>query len=154
MNNVNYKNNKYKNAIIKKNGSLKNNAPYLCLQWDYEKNGDLKPENVTCNSKLSIWWKCEYGHSWEARIGNRYKGRGCPYCSRELKTSFPEQAIYYYISAYFENIENGYVINQNEIDIYLKNEKIGIEYDGSFYHKTRKLKEQEKYDFLKKMKYT
>lgn len=146
---VNYKNSKYKNSIIKIRGSLKDNDPILCEEWDIEKNGDLLPEDVTCHSKLKVWWKCKYGHSWKASVGNRFNGRGCPICYKEARSSFPEQAIYYYLTKYYKNVENGYMLNGEEIDIYLKEYKIGIEYDGSFYHKNREKRETEKYRDLK-----
>ena len=28
-----------------------------------------------------VWWTCECGHEWEAKISNRSNGNGCPYCS-------------------------------------------------------------------------
>lgn len=67
---------------------LKTVHPELAAEWDYEKNGSLKPENCTCRSDKRAWWICEYGHSWSAviasRVGNPENGEigsGCPYCS-------------------------------------------------------------------------
>jgi len=54
--------------------------PELCKEWDYEKNGKLRPEDVSCGSNKKVWWKCKKGHSLELKIRNRNKG-GCPYCS-------------------------------------------------------------------------
>lgn len=146
----NYINNKYKNAIIKKRGSLEDNSPHLSSEWDYEKNYPLTPKDVTSNSSIRVWWKCQYGHSWQAKVGNRNNGRGCPCCAKEIRTSFPEQAIYYYINKCYNKAENGFILNGNEIDIYLTKYKIGIEYDGSYYHKQRDEKEIKKYKELKK----
>ena len=53
----------------------------LVKEWNYEKNGDLKPENFTVNSGRKVWWKCNKGHEWHATIANRNKGRSCPYCA-------------------------------------------------------------------------
>ena len=50
-------------------------------EWNYEKNGRLKPENFTANSNKKVWWKCVKGHEWQATIANRNSGYGCPYCS-------------------------------------------------------------------------
>lgn len=57
--------------------------PTLRKEWDYEKNGDLKPEDVSYGSGRKVWWKCKNGHGWEAQIGQRSEGgkTGCPYCS-------------------------------------------------------------------------
>ena len=57
-------------------------CPDLLDEWDYEKNGTVRPENVTPFSDKKIWWKCQtHGHSWEAVIKSRTKGSGCPVCS-------------------------------------------------------------------------
>ena len=60
---------------------LANINPQLAKEWNYEKNGDLKPQDFTLNSNKKVWWKCEKGHEWQAIIANRNKGIGCPYCS-------------------------------------------------------------------------
>lgn len=54
--------------------------PELADEWDYEKNGTLKPTELTLGSGKKVWWKCSKGHSWEAAIYNRSVGKGCPYC--------------------------------------------------------------------------
>ncbi len=64
-----------------KEKSLLVSNPKIAKEWNYEKNGNLKPENFTANSDKRVWWKCSKGHEWQATIGNRNKGRGCPYCS-------------------------------------------------------------------------
>ena len=53
----------------------------IAKEWNYEKNGNLKPENYTLNSGKKVWWKCSKGHEWQARIAERNRGNGCPYCS-------------------------------------------------------------------------
>ncbi len=53
----------------------------VAKEWNYEKNGNLKPENFTANSNKKVWWKCSKGHEWQATIVNRNKGRRCPYCA-------------------------------------------------------------------------
>ena len=55
--------------------------PTLAKEWNYEKNGNLKPENFTEKSGQKVWWKCDKGHEWQSRIADRNRGRGCPYCS-------------------------------------------------------------------------
>ena len=55
--------------------------PTLAKEWNFEKNGDSKPENFTANSGEKVWWKCSKGHEWEATIDSRNRGAGCPYCS-------------------------------------------------------------------------
>lgn len=45
--------------------------PDLVSEWDFEKNKNLKPTEVTSGSGKKIWWKCKRGHSWEATIISR-----------------------------------------------------------------------------------
>ena len=66
-------------SMPKSGQSLQDKCPDLAKEWNYEKNGELLPSQVTCSSNKKVWWKCsECGHEWEAIIGNRNKGRGCP----------------------------------------------------------------------------
>ena len=55
--------------------------PTLAKEWNYEKNNDLKPENVTAGSGKKVWWICRLEHEGQATIASRNSGTGCPYCS-------------------------------------------------------------------------
>ena len=88
----------YENYIVsKKENSLQKVYPKLSLEWDYEKNGNLLPNNFASHSNKKVWWKCSKGHSYEASINNRANGTGCPYCNNhkvlvgfnDLKTICP-----------------------------------------------------------------
>ena len=70
---------------------LATKAPELAKQWDYEKNGSLRPEDVHAKSCRKVWWKCINGHSWKANPYDRYIMRnGCPICRglRQMRTHF------------------------------------------------------------------
>ena len=54
--------------------------PQLASEWHPTKNKNLLPTMVTCNSDKKVWWKCNKGHEWEAKINNRNHNKGCPYC--------------------------------------------------------------------------
>lgn len=58
--------------------------PELANEWDYEKNRDLLPSQVTCGTDRKVWWKCKVcGHEWQAGIGNRNRlKQGCPECAK------------------------------------------------------------------------
>jgi hypothetical protein len=59
--------------------------PKLMAEWDYEKNGNLRPGELTLDYSRFIWWKCVSGHSWQARISDRMNGSGCPYdCGKRM----------------------------------------------------------------------
>lgn len=69
----------------------------LMKEWNWEKNKQLKPQNITSGSHEKMWWKCKNGHEWEAVVHTRMKGAGCPYCAgkmaikglNDLKTLYP-----------------------------------------------------------------
>lgn len=83
----------YKNSLVKQSVAVTH--PALVKQWDYEKNGELKPENFQAGSIRKIWWKCEKGHSWQATIGSRASGRNCPYCgNKQLYSGFNDLKTY------------------------------------------------------------
>ena len=64
-----------------KENSLAFSNPEIAKEWNYERNGNLKPQNLTANSNKKVWWKCKRGHEWQAVIYHRNKGVGCPYCA-------------------------------------------------------------------------
>lgn len=72
--------------------------PELVKEWVSEKN-EHSPFDYTPHSKAKVWWRCENGHQWEAVIGSRARGIGCPYCAgnlptpeNNLRTVYPEIA--------------------------------------------------------------
>jgi DNA-directed RNA polymerase subunit RPC12/RpoP len=71
--------------VIKGKNDLITLNPKLAKEWNYEKNGDLRPEDFMPNSNKKVWWKCSKGHEWQAIIASRNKGNGCPYCSGRKK---------------------------------------------------------------------
>lgn len=56
------------------------NDKLLLVEWDYEKNNKNPSEYGKCSGK-SVHWCCKQGHSWTARIADRVRGNGCPYCA-------------------------------------------------------------------------
>ena len=84
---------------------LATRCPEVAAEWDYEKNGDLTPEQVMPRSTGYAWWKCPVGHSYRAAIRSRGgNGSGCPYCSgqavlsgfNDLATKRPDLAAQWY----------------------------------------------------------
>lgn len=127
---------------IETKGSVATNNPDLALEWHPYRNGDLLPTEVLSNSNKKVWWRCRKGHEWQAVVSSRNMGAGCPICDLENHTSFPEQAINYYLSHYFKTL-NRYREYGKEIDIYIPERKIGIEYNGLFFHNSKESKERD-----------
>ena len=38
--------------------------PNITSEWNYEKNGELKPNHVTPSTTRKVWWKCSKGHDY------------------------------------------------------------------------------------------
>lgn len=123
-------------------------CPDLCQEWNYERNEDILPSQIVPGSNMKVWWKCGHcGHEWKAFVANRSKGIGCPKCNERSKTSFPEQAIYYYIRKHYPETINSYKEifedSNMEIDIFIPSLAVGIEYDGMAWHSTTQTRERE-----------
>lgn len=122
--------------------------PNIATEWNGTKNGYLLPTIVSPGSSKKVWWICRKGHEWQAVINSRtLQHTGCPVCRLEQQTSFPEQSILFYCSqvthAEGRNSDFG-----KEIDIYLPKYKIGIEYNGIYWHKNKSDADRKKVDFF------
>ena len=109
----------------------------LAKEWNYEKNNSLTPMDVTANSDKKVWWKCSKGHEWVAKIYSRSNGSGCPACSSEKHTSFPEYAMIYYLQKQGLDVIHSSKKHGYELDVYIPSLKIAIEYDGYYWHKDK-----------------
>lgn len=57
---------------------------HLLRQWHPAKNGSLTPEDLSHGSNRSVWWQCDRGHEWQARVFSRVTSNtGCPYCAHK-----------------------------------------------------------------------
>ena len=80
--------------------NLLSNFSQVAAEWDTHKNGQNSPDQVHPGSHNKAWWICDKGHSWDAVIRSRTKGKtGCPFCSgrrvnaeNNLGGEFPEIA--------------------------------------------------------------
>ena len=119
-----------------KNNNLKdwcttNNKEYLLKEWDYE-NNSIKPDEIVATSNKKVCLICSNNHKWAATVSSRVRGNNCPKCNPN--TSFPEQAIFYYISKVFINTISRYNFDKIELDIFIPEVKVAIEYDGFYFH--------------------
>ena len=72
---------------------LATTRPDLAKEWDYEKNGELKPEMITTFYSKKVWWKCQKcNNSWHISPNARSKSN-CPYCANlKIKAGFNDLA--------------------------------------------------------------
>ena len=72
------------NKVKFKDYCIKEGKLYLLDEWDAEKNLPLTPETVNHSSLVSVWWKCERGHSWQTQLKSRASScTRCPQCFKE-----------------------------------------------------------------------
>ena len=58
--------------------------PKLAKEWNYHRNINIKPTEVSSNSHEHVWWRCSTcGHEWNAEIKSRNFGFGCPICGKK-----------------------------------------------------------------------
>ena len=132
-----------------KNSNLQNLNPELAKEWHPTKNDNLTPKDVTPYSNKKVWWMCDRKHEWEAKISNRSRGNGCPYCisaTSQLELRFFTE--YKYL---FKNVTHRMKIEGHECDIFVPCLKFGIEIDSLYWHKYRVNKDLEKTKIFKSM---
>jgi hypothetical protein len=133
------------------NTSLEYFYPNVAKEWDYEKNSPILPSEVTAKTSKKFWWKCIKGHYWKAKVSDRTTSRGtgtkCPFCF--IRSSTPELRVYAELLNIFTNVKSRYQFKKKEIDIFLQDFNIGLEYDGVYYHKNFLKKDLIKNKFLK-----
>ena len=121
--------------------------PELEKEWHPTLNGELTPYDVMNKSGKKVWWICPRGHIWQTKVEKRTRGTGCPKCDN--KTSKPEIRIFAELKTIFSSIKHRDKIKGKELDLYIPELKLGIEYDGSYFHKDRVKFDIEKNDFFK-----
>lgn len=126
---------------------LQTKNPDLAVEWSGKNT--LKPAEVTLHSKRKVFWICPLGHDdYLMSITQRSRRQGCPVCAQQSQTSFPEQAIYFYLKKVFPDALNRYIVDKRELDIFIPSKKMGVEYNGYFSHKKKEEKDAEKKNFF------
>lgn len=128
-------------AVVPGKNDFATMFPHLAKEWNYERNGDLRPDMFLPRSTKCVWWIGECGHEWQAKIYARSNGNNCPICKRELHTSFPEQALFFYTKKIYPDAINGDRSTGKEADIIIPSQKIVIEVNGYHWHKNSREKD-------------
>lgn len=124
-------------AAVQKN-NFAEKYPLLAEEWDTEKNS-VAANEVSFNDNHQYFWVCKRcGNSYKSVIINRIKGSQCPKCNAIWHTSFPEQAVFYYLKNVFEDALLRDKSIGRELDIYIPSIHCGIEYDGVAWHRKNK----------------
>lgn len=121
----------------------------LMEEWDTRKNMDLLRIGIAdvsagCGNK--VYWICSRcGENFEASVSHRtICGSGCPHCNKKA-TSLPEQIIYHSLKQIFpDTISRGKAFGKIEYDICIPSQKFCIEYNGQYWHKDKKERDDKK----------
>lgn len=81
-------------AVMSGENDLATLFPDIAAQWDTERNGSLRPDQITSFSNRKVWWRCTFGHEWQAIVAARaVENSGCPYCAgRRVLAGFNDLA--------------------------------------------------------------
>ena len=61
--------------VLKGYNDLATTDMELLKEWDYKRNTEISPEEVTHGSGKKVWWICSNGHEWQAQISKRSNGQ-------------------------------------------------------------------------------
>lgn len=120
-------------------------SPFVAKLWDYNKN-NANPKNVTLNTHTEYWFICDMcGKSYKSLPFNVHKSYiatgtcNCPVCHN----SAGERAVGEFIKAVIANngidatvqLNNRTILkNRKELDIYIPELQIAVEFNGIYWH--------------------
>ena len=133
---------------------LQTRRPDLLELWNYEKNTDITPQSVMEFSNKKVWWKCpDCGHEWQTKVNMVSIGTRCPKCTSVIRISEAEYLIAYYLGKFFSDVCISYHadwLGRKDIDIYIPSVKLAIEYDGVLWHNSKKDRDVNKSELIRK----
>jgi len=119
------------------------------LQEKLVKRIDLKiiPETYTqVKNKSTFICTKDETHIWEAYTHNILQGRGCPFCSSYISKG--EVELHNYIKKLYPSVNNARnIISPYELDIYIPEKNLAIEYNGLYWHS--EVEKSPDYHFIK-----
>jgi len=109
--------------------------PTLAEEWHRTRNEGLTARDVTPGSDRRAWWRCSRGHEWQATVGSRSGGTGCPFC--HPATSALELRILCEMKYLFSDVQHRARVHGEECDVFIPTLQVAIEYDSVYWHKNR-----------------
>lgn len=105
-------------------------------------------------SHKSVTWRCKSGHQWDAPPYRLAEGKGCPMCAEKNYRSKSEIQLYDYIKTLDVRAEHNVrgIVKDRELDIYLPDRNLAIEYNGLYWHQESKVGKnyhKEKYEICR-----
>ncbi len=113
--------------------------PEIAKELDVGRNNGITGKMILPSSKENLWFICSIGHRYRARVSNRtHRNHGCSVCDERRKTSFPEQAIRFYLQKCSPDLQSRQVdpYTDKSVDILLPSRKTAVEFNSLYYHST------------------
>lgn len=131
-----------KGKRVSATNSLANVYPAIAKFWS--PRNESTPDSVTAGSAQHVWWRCPRGHEYQMAV-KRKTGptpRGCPRCND--KRSLPEYSLYAELRLFFPTVQNRHRLYGHEVDIWVPEFRLAIEYDGHAFHRSREAFDKKK----------
>jgi len=121
--------------------SLEYLFPEIAKEWHPTLNGVISPKKITSKNAKKVWWLCDKGHEFQAKISNRTANRTkCPYCLNYKTQEIVREFFQNLLGVSFKHSSPPWLLNKKtnrllRLDGF--NEKLGLafEYDGEFHFK-------------------
>lgn len=113
--------------------------PGVSSTWDISRN-DAGPHSVSATSGVLAWWTCATHGSYAQRVESRARGNGCVECSM-AGCSHGERELREFVtglvgaSACVTRYRG--IPGIREVDLYLPEQGVAIEYNGIYWHSDR-----------------
>lgn len=126
-----------------KHRNVKTLYPKVAMEWDYERNQGILPEECAPISTPSVWWKCSINneHKWKAPIYSRTDGKNeCPLCTHNRYSKIQIEWLKFVMETehiFIQHAENGgeyYIEGIGKVDGFCKQTNTVYEFHGNFWH--------------------
>ena len=130
-------------AVVNSN-SLLFKFPRIAKELHPTKNKGIIAADLFYSSNQKYWWKCPKGndHEWKTTVRHRTHSKSnCPYCTLTPQSK-QELTITFELLQFFDINPKGFKTKVDgriwSIDIYIPELTLGIEFDGSYWHKDKR----------------
>ena len=128
-------------AVLKGYNDLETLFPDVAKTWS--PRNAAKPSELSSRSNTEVWWVCENGHEWKARVADRTEGHGCPYCAgqrvwkgyNDLATTHPDLMSEW--SDKNKNLDPETITFKNRSNVWWHCSKCGNDYQAVVYARAK-----------------
>lgn len=103
-----------------------------------EMRGSAAPQGVVAGTELRVEWECDSGHRWYATVKDRTgKSSACPSCYSIQFVSRGESEVAAFIRSLLPGAEVKTTVRNiisGELDIFLPDRGVAVEFNGLFWH--------------------